>query len=1264
MQKFLAFVYAVILLTVSQSPSYGQSFTYSRIQDNTTGDTAGVTPDGALDVNILSSSGTTNVNLTNVGGTTTPTGNGTAGAGGVLRVTLASDSIGHVIFWDGTNTAAVSVAGALKVDGSAVTQPVSVASPVAVTGTFWQATQPVSGTFFQATQPVSVAATVSVDASGHTVPVSQSGTWNIGTVATIINPVAVTGSFWQATQPISAASLPLPTGASTSAKQPALGTAGTASTDVISVQGIASMTPLKVDGSGVTQPVSGTFWQATQPVSGSFFQATQPVSAVSLPLPTGASTAAKQPALGTAGSASADVISVQGIASMTAFKVDGSAVTQPVSAASLPLPSGAATSAKQPALGTAGTASTDVLTVQGKSGMTALVVDGSAVIQPVSAASLPLPSGAATAAKQPALGTAGTASSDVVSVQGIASMTALKVDGSAVTQPVSAASLPLPTGASTAAKQPALGIAGTASADVLTVQGKTGMTALVVDGSGVTQPVSAASLPLPTGASTSAKQPALGIAGTASADVLTVQGKTGMTALVVDPSGVTSPVSAASLPLPTGAATSAKQPALGTAGTASADVLTVQGKTSMTPLLVDPSGVTSPVSIAGTVTTNDSTANLSQGSTTSGEKGQLMQGAVTTAAPSYTTAQTSPLSLDTAGNLRVNVVTGGTSGTVAQGSTTSGQSGNLIQGAVGTSPPSYTNAQTSPLSLNTAGDLRVDQTNLGVSFQNNTGINSNGSVLTIIKQSAVSCRIYVNGTFSATVNFELSLDGVNWSALSCVREDSGSVVTSTTTPGNFLANISGIFQLRGRVSGYVSGAVNAGVTTFNVPVSPGLASKILDASGTNVAVVSAGGALKIDGSAVTQPVSDANLGLAQNSTTSGQLGPLMQGAVTFSDPSYTTAKTAPLSMNTIGYLRTLTGIGSATGITGVSFSGGRSNMQSAAAANGNGIADSGLQGVTSAVIHITGTFSATVNFELSQDLGVTWNPVLATSVGAATTATTATTAGDWLVSLSGATNLTELRARISGYVSGSVSVSDSTSAFSGAPQALAITNFPATQPVSGTVTANAGTGTMGVNLAQIGGSTQSAANPMPAQLSQGGTVLSQTNGAPVMPVLSTKATFMACSNVMAVPATPTDMVAFGGSASKTVKILRIKMYASQTTSALDQFFLNKHSSANTGGTPVSDTAVPLDSADTATATLVHYTANPTPGTSIGALTQPKIEVSAATTGENPGIILFDASAFGKPIVLTGVAQQVALNFAGVALPAGLQVQLEILWTEE
>src|SRR6266516_1357757 len=52
---------------------------------------------------------------------------------------------------------------AWKVDGSAVTQPVS--------GTFWQATQPVSGTFWQATQPVS--GTVTANAGTGTLTVSK-----------------------------------------------------------------------------------------------------------------------------------------------------------------------------------------------------------------------------------------------------------------------------------------------------------------------------------------------------------------------------------------------------------------------------------------------------------------------------------------------------------------------------------------------------------------------------------------------------------------------------------------------------------------------------------------------------------------------------------------------------------------------------------------------------------------------------------------------------------------------------------------------------------------------------------------------------------------------------------------------------------------------------------------------------------------------------------------------------------------------------------
>ena len=177
----------------------------------------------------------------------------------------------------------------------------------AVTGTFWQATQPVSGT---------------VGVSGS---------------------VAVTGTFWQATQPvsgtvtanagtgtfaISAAALPLPAGAATAAGLTTINTtlgtpfqagasigntafgisgtlpafAATPTFNIGTIGGAASAanqtttntkldsvitalgTPLQAGGNvGVSGSVA---------VTGTFFQATQPVSAASLPLPTGAASEA------------------------------------------------------------------------------------------------------------------------------------------------------------------------------------------------------------------------------------------------------------------------------------------------------------------------------------------------------------------------------------------------------------------------------------------------------------------------------------------------------------------------------------------------------------------------------------------------------------------------------------------------------------------------------------------------------------------------------------------------------------------------------------------------------------------------------------------------------------------------------------------------------------------------------------------------------------------------------------------------------------
>lgn len=93
--------------------------------------------------------------------------------------------------------------------------------------------------------------TFTVDASGNevvsgTVAATQSGTWNVTNVSGTVT---------------------LPTGAATAAKQPALGTAGTASADVITVQGITSMTPLQVTpaaaATGTMSSVAGNASSAT-----------------------------------------------------------------------------------------------------------------------------------------------------------------------------------------------------------------------------------------------------------------------------------------------------------------------------------------------------------------------------------------------------------------------------------------------------------------------------------------------------------------------------------------------------------------------------------------------------------------------------------------------------------------------------------------------------------------------------------------------------------------------------------------------------------------------------------------------------------------------------------------------------------------------------------------------------------------------------------------------------------------------------------------
>jgi hypothetical protein len=117
---------------------------------------------------------------------------------------------------------------------------------------------------------------------------------------------------------------------------------------------------------------------------------------------------------------------------------------------------------------------------------------------------------------------------------------------------------------------------------------------------------------------------------------------------------------------------------------------------STAPLATDPALV---VTISPNSSATGAGTGVAQGSTTSGQSGPLVQGAVTTSAPTYTTGKTDPLSLDTSGNLRVSAT-----GTVtAAQSTAANLKGEMILlDAAGTNLATVKAASTAPASTDTA----------------------------------------------------------------------------------------------------------------------------------------------------------------------------------------------------------------------------------------------------------------------------------------------------------------------------------------------------------------------------------------------------------------------------------------------------------------------------------------------------------------------------------------------------------------------------------
>lgn len=147
-------------------------------------------------------------------------------------------------------------------------------------------------------------------------------------------------------------------------------------------------------------------------------------------------------------------------------------------------------------------------------------------------------------------------------------------------------------------------------------------------------------------------------------------------------------------------------------------------------------------------------------------------------------------------------------------------------------------------------------------------------------------------------------------------------------------------------------------------------------------------------------------------------------------------------------------------------------------------------------------------------------------------------------------------------------------------------------------------------------------------------------------------------------ATPTDVFLLPGSATKTVRVRRVKISALATTAGSMVFNLVKRSSASTGGTSTAGVAVPMDSNNAAaTAAPLVFTANPSSlGTSVG-----NVDTDLLSFGVSAANPIYDET-YGtnntQAIVLRGAAQCLAINLNGGALPTGAEIAVRVVWSEE
>jgi hypothetical protein len=141
----------------------------------------------------------------------------------------------------------------------------------------------------------------------------------------------------------------------------------------------------------------------------------------------------------------------------------------------------------------------------------------------------------------------------------------------------------------------------------------------------------------------------------------------------------------------------------------------------------------------------------------------------------------------------------------------------------------------------------------------------------------------------------------------------------------------------------------------------------------------------------------------------------------------------------------------------------------------------------------------------------------------------------------------------------------------------------------------------------------------------------------------------------------TDNAVMPGNASNTVLVTMVKVSCTQTTAGSITLTLLKRSTADTVGTSAAMTAVPDDSNYSAavSAPLSYTGTGPTVGTPVGNVDNVKLGCEATTTAAPQDIYILNRRQ--KPIVLRGTAQQLAVNAGGAITGGNITVTFE--WLE-